>query len=51
MKIFRLSPGPRIGQIIEAVREARAAGEVQNKQQAIEYIKNWLDKEIRHRLE
>ena len=51
MKIFRLSPGPRIGLIIEAVNEARAAGEVQTKQQAIEYIKNWLDKEMPHRLE
>lgn len=34
---FNLSPGPRIGEILEAVREATAAGELAGKAQAIEY--------------
>ncbi|MFH0941761.1 MAG: HD domain-containing protein [Chloroflexota bacterium] len=34
---FNLSPGPRIGEILEAVREATAAGELASKAQAMEY--------------
>jgi poly(A) polymerase len=45
MKVFGLSPGPSVGQIIEAVNEARATGEVRTRQQAIEYVRRWLGKE------
>jgi poly(A) polymerase len=42
MKTFRLSPGPKIGELLESVREARAAGEVNNKREAIRYVKRLL---------
>ena len=39
---FGLAPGPEIGKILEAIREARAAGEITTRRQAIGYIKNLL---------
>jgi poly(A) polymerase len=39
MKSFRLAAGPRIGQLLEAVREAQAAGEITDKQGALRYVK------------
>jgi poly(A) polymerase len=42
MKIFGLSPGPRVGQLLEALRETQAAGEVTTREQAIDYIKGLL---------
>jgi poly(A) polymerase len=39
---FRLEPGPRIGEILEALREAQAAGEITGKEQALEFIGRWL---------
>jgi poly(A) polymerase len=39
MGIFSLEPGPRIGRLLEAVREAQAAGEISDKQEAIAYIR------------
>jgi poly(A) polymerase len=37
MEKFNLSPGPRIGQLLEAVREAQAAGEVSSQEEALSY--------------
>jgi poly(A) polymerase len=42
MKKFRLNPGPRLGKALEAVREAQAAGEVTDRQQALSYVERWL---------
>jgi poly(A) polymerase len=39
---FRLTPGPRIGELLEAVREAQAAGEIAGKQGALQYVKRLL---------
>ncbi|HTY81537.1 MAG TPA: HD domain-containing protein [Dehalococcoidales bacterium] len=39
---FRLEPGPRIGEILETVREAQAAGEICDKEQAIKFIERWI---------
>ena len=39
MNSFGLTPGPRIGELLEAVREARAAGEVNDKREALRYVK------------
>jgi poly(A) polymerase len=50
MKIFGLSPGPGVGQLLEAVNEARAVGEVQTRQQAMEYIKGLINKDTRQHL-
>ncbi len=45
MKSFRLPPGPRIGELLEAVREAQAAGEVTGKREALRYVKRLLAEE------
>jgi poly(A) polymerase len=38
MRIFQLEPGRQVGELLEALREAQAAGEVNDKQEAIQYI-------------
>ncbi len=38
MNIFRISPGPRIGEILETVREAQASGEVTTREEALSFI-------------
>lgn len=43
MKIFGLSPGPEVGELLEALREAQAAGEVSTRQQALDYIKHLMN--------
>ena len=42
MKTFGLSPGPRVGELLEALREAQAAGEVTNRQEALHYVDQLL---------
>lgn len=39
IKVFGLSPGPRLGELLESVREAQAAGEVTTRQDALHYVK------------
>jgi len=36
--IFGMTPGPKIGEILEAVREAQASGELANRQEALVYV-------------
>ncbi len=43
MKTFGLSPGPRIGELLETLREAQAAGEVTTRQEALDYIGHLLN--------
>ena len=40
--IFGLSPGPKIGEVLEAVREAQASGEVTTREEALAYIRDKL---------
>ena len=42
MKTFGLNPGPAVGEILEALRETQAAGEVTTRQQALDYVKHLL---------
>jgi len=42
INIFAMSPGPQVGEILEAVREAQAAGEVITRQEALDYIHDCL---------
>jgi poly(A) polymerase len=42
---FGMKPGPRMGQLLEAVREAQAAGELANKEEALAYIRERLETE------
>lgn len=39
MKSFGLSPGPRIGELLDAVKEAQASGEITDREQALAYLK------------
>jgi len=36
---FGLSPGPKIGKLLEAVREAQASGEIATREEALSYIR------------
>ena len=42
MNIFGLSPGLRIGELLELVREAQAAGEIQTKEEALALVEKQL---------
>lgn len=42
IKTFKLKPGPKIGQLLEAVQEAQAAGDVLNKEDALSLVDNLL---------
>jgi poly(A) polymerase len=45
IRIFGMSPGPKMGEILEAVREAQASGEVATREGAIAYIRDRLETE------
>jgi poly(A) polymerase len=38
IRLFGLSPGPRIGELLEAVREAQASGEISTRDEALAYL-------------
>jgi hypothetical protein len=42
MKELRLKPGPVIGQVLEAIREEQAAGNVNTRDEAIACAQNWI---------
>jgi len=42
IRIFSLSPGPEMGDLLEAVHEAQASGEITTKEEALAYIKERL---------
>jgi hypothetical protein len=42
MDAFSLKPGPRVGQLLEALREAQAAGEVTTREEALARAANLL---------
>jgi poly(A) polymerase len=42
IEIFGLKPGPALGEILEAVREAQASGELNDRQEALDYIRERL---------
>jgi tRNA nucleotidyltransferase/poly(A) polymerase len=39
MEAFGLTEGPRLGELLEAVREAQAAGEIRTRQEALDYVR------------
>jgi poly(A) polymerase len=47
INIFGISPGPQVGELLEAVREAQAAGEVTGRETALALLKNLLEKQDR----
>ena len=42
INIFGLSPGPKIGQLLETVREAQASGELNTREETLAYIRQRL---------
>ncbi|HDQ74097.1 MAG TPA: HD domain-containing protein [Chloroflexi bacterium] len=44
MDTFALSPGPQIGRLLETIREAQAAGELQDRESALAFARRLLDK-------
>jgi len=42
METFSLKPGPRVGRLLDALREAQAAGEVTTKEEALAWAANLL---------
>ena len=40
MSLLGLSPGPQVGQLLEAVREAQAAGQVRTRDEALEFLRS-----------
>lgn len=43
MRTLGLPPGPRIGELLEAIREARAAGEIHTKQEALKLARRKVE--------
>ena len=46
VNIFGLSPGPRIGLLLEQVREAQAAGEITTRDEALSYVREHLGNKV-----
>ncbi|MGD8403481.1 MAG: HD domain-containing protein [Anaerolineales bacterium] len=42
MNAFDLKPGPRVGEILEVIREAQATGKVSTREDALTYASDWL---------
>jgi hypothetical protein len=37
-----MQPGPALGELLAAIREAQAGGEINDRQQALDFANNWL---------
>jgi hypothetical protein len=42
MEAFGLVEGPRLGELLESVREGQAAGEIRTRREALDYVKRVL---------
>ena len=42
INVFGMRPGPKVGQLLEAVREAQAVGELTTRQEALTYVREKL---------
>jgi putative nucleotidyltransferase with HDIG domain len=42
MESLGLAPGPLVGQLLEAIREGQAAGEIGDREAALEYSRRWV---------
>ncbi|MEJ5240631.1 MAG: HD domain-containing protein [Anaerolineales bacterium] len=42
MQALGLTPGPQIGELLEAIREAQACGEVRDREEALEFARKYL---------
>ena len=42
MSELELDPGPRVGEVLEIIREAQATGKVSTREEALDYARSWL---------
>lgn len=42
IKAFDLTPGPLVGRLLDAIREAQAAGEINDREEALLFAREWL---------
>ncbi len=49
MEEFRLEPGPILGELLEALQEAQAIGQVHDREQALEFVRDWLENQSREK--
>ena len=42
INVFSLSPGPEMGKLLELIREAQASGELNTREEALSYIRQYL---------
>ena len=47
INIFGLSPGPKIGELLELVREAQASGELITREETLAFVRRQLVTEVR----
>ena len=43
MEAFALPGSPQIGQLLELIREAQAAGEIATREEALNLARSWLE--------
>ncbi|NWG34355.1 MAG: HD domain-containing protein [Chloroflexi bacterium] len=48
MKELNLTPGRKIGQLLEAIREAQATGKIAAREEAISFARQWLEEQENH---
>ena len=48
MRVFHLKGGPEIGTILEALREAQVSGEVNTRDDALDWVRRYLDNAVRN---
>ena len=41
---FKMTPGPIVGELLAAIHEAQAGGEITDRQQALAFANNWLER-------
>lgn len=45
MRELGLSPGPRVGELLDAIREGQATGRITSRDGAVEFARTWLDQD------
>jgi tRNA nucleotidyltransferase/poly(A) polymerase len=46
IKLFGMEPGKEIGQILGAIRESQAAGEIGSREEALVFTRHWINKTL-----
>jgi poly(A) polymerase len=49
MRELNLAPGPRVGEVLEAIREAQATGKASTREEAIAFGKKWLEENVKNK--